>query len=108
MSHMGMDVDAVEAAGRKLKDTYAAQILALLQKIDREIQALEAIWDGDDCREFVHTWWPEHRKGLQTAHDGICSLGQSAMRNAAAQRSASSGGGGGGHSSGGHGGGGHH
>jgi uncharacterized protein YukE len=98
MARMGMDADVVEQSGRQLK-SHAASIGSLVSQLDRMVNGLTAVWDGQDAQRFVHEWWPQHRKSLTAAQQQIDGLGQSALNNASEQRQASSGGGGAGVSS---------
>jgi uncharacterized protein YukE len=89
---MGMDVDVVEDAGRQLK-SQAASIGSLISQLDTVVNALPSVWDGQDAQQFVHTWWPQHKKALAAAQQQIDGLAQSALNNASEQREASSTGG---------------
>jgi WXG100 family type VII secretion target len=89
MVRMGMDVEAVETAGKQLK-THAASINSLVSQIDRVVTGLTSVWDGQDAKQFVNDWWPQHKKALQTAQQQIDGLGQSALNNATDQRNVSS------------------
>lgn len=88
MARMGMDVDAVEAAGNNLRNK-AHQIETLTADIDRIVQGLTNIWDGQDARQFVQEWWPGHKKNLRAIQEAINGLGQSALNNATDQRAVS-------------------
>jgi uncharacterized protein YukE len=88
MARMGMDVDQVEQAGRQLK-SQASQIGNLVAQIDRVVNGLTGIWDGQDAQRFVHEWWPQHKRSLTAAQQEIDGLGQSALNNASEQRSVS-------------------
>lgn len=86
---MGMDVDAVEVVSKQLK-TQAQNIGTLVASIDKMVNGLTGIWDGQDAHAFVTSWWPQHKKELLTAQTQIEGLGQSAWNNAQEQRKASS------------------
>ncbi|NQX28324.1 WXG100 family type VII secretion target [Microbacteriaceae bacterium VKM Ac-2854] len=85
---MGMDVDAVETAGRNLK-SQAGELQTKLNQIDALVRNLTSIWDGKDANEFVNSWWPEHKRSLTTVISHIDGLGQSALNNANEQRDVS-------------------
>ena len=89
MARMGLDVDNVEQAGRQLK-THAAGIGDLVVQLDRVVSSLSSVWDGQDAQQFVHNWWPQHKKALAAAQTSVDGLGQSALNNAAEQRDVSS------------------
>jgi uncharacterized protein YukE len=89
MARMGMDVEAVENAGRQLK-TQAASIGSMVAQIDKVVSSLTSIWDGQDAQQFVNDWWPQHKKQLVAAQQQIDGLGQSALNNASDQRTVSS------------------
>lgn len=105
MAELGMDADLVEQAGRQLK-SQAASIQSLIAQLDRTVNGLTSIWQGQDATQFVTQWWPQHKKSLQAAQQHVDGLGQSALNNASEQRQASGGGSGGAVSGGGSGGGG--
>ena len=88
MARMGMDADAVESAGRALKER-AGQIDAIVSNLDRSVKGLLNVWDGPDAQTFVHKWWPEHRAVLVGAGSHVDGLGQSALNNASEQRGVS-------------------
>jgi surface antigen/uncharacterized protein YukE len=97
MARMGMDVDAVESAGRALKER-ASQLDTIVAALDRTVKSLNHVWEGKDAQTFVETWWPEHRTALVAMRSHVDGLGQSALNNASEQRGVSDehGGGGGG------------
>jgi uncharacterized protein YukE len=88
MAQMGMDVDAVEAAGRDLQ-AKAQSIDTIVSNLDKTVGSLNGSWDGNDAQTFVNEWWPEHKKALTAASSSIAGLGQSALNNASEQRQAS-------------------
>lgn len=88
MARMGMDVDAVETAGRNLK-SQAGELQAKLAQIDGLVRNLPSIWDGKDASEFVNSWWPEHKRSLTKVISHIDGLGQAALNNASEQRDVS-------------------
>ena len=88
MAHMGMDVDLVEEKGRALKAD-AEKIAQLIRQIDALVRRLQGIWDGQDGRDFVNTWWPKHKQSLQLCVEGVSGLGESALNNAREQREVS-------------------
>jgi uncharacterized protein YukE len=92
MVRMGMDVDAVESAGKQLK-AQANSITNLVSQLDRTVNALPSSWDGQDARQFVTDWWPQHKQALLAAQKQLDGLGQSALNNASEQRNASGSGG---------------
>ncbi|MDH6246236.1 CHAP domain-containing protein [Mycobacterium sp. OTB74] len=94
MAELGMDAGLVEQAGRQLK-SHAASIQSLIAQVDKTVNGLASIWQGQDATQFVTQWWPQHKKSLQAAQQQVDGLGQSALNNASEQRQASSGGSGG-------------
>jgi surface antigen/uncharacterized protein YukE len=94
MAQLGMDVDAVEAAGRQLQ-AKAQSIDAIVANLDKTVASLNGVWDGKDAQTFIHEWWPDHRKALATVSQSVGGLGQSALNNASEQRKASGSNGGG-------------
>ncbi len=93
MARLGMDVDQVAAAGKALKER-AAEIDALVGKLDGIVRSIHGVWEGPDSDQFVNDWWPEHKKTLVAASSHVAGLGQSALNNASEQRDASHGNGG--------------
>jgi uncharacterized protein YukE len=89
VARMGMDVDQVEQAGRRLK-TQAGKIDALIKEINGVVTRLPSVWDGADAQRFVNDWWPKHRQALVAAQHEIDGLGQSALNNSSEQRQVSS------------------
>ena len=55
MSRLGMDADAVEAAGRELGGL-ATQVQRTVQDIDRLVTSLPAVWLGPSVTRYVHQW----------------------------------------------------
>lgn len=88
MARMGMDVDAVEQAGRRLQ-TQAGQLGDVVAGIDRLVAELPGVWEGRDAQRFVHEWWPQHRASLHRLREAVDGLGRAALANAAEQRHAS-------------------
>lgn len=88
MARMGMDVEAVEAVSKQLK-AQAQQIGTLVASIDKIVNGLTGIWEGQDANTFVTNWWPQHKKELLAAQTQIDGLGQSAWNNAREQRDVS-------------------
>jgi uncharacterized protein YukE len=88
MAQMGMDVDAVEAAGRDLQ-AKAQSIDMIVSNLDKTVGSLNGAWDGKDAQTFVNEWWPERKKAFTAASSSIAGLGQSALNNASEQRQAS-------------------
>jgi uncharacterized protein YukE len=85
VAHVGMDVDLVEEKGRALKAD-AEKLSQLVRQIEATVRRLPAVWDGQDARDFVTSWWPRHKQALQQSVDAVSGLGQSALNNAAEQR----------------------
>jgi uncharacterized protein YukE len=83
-----MDADAVETSARQLK-SQAASIGSLVAQIDRLVSSLPSVWDGQDAQQFVHDWWPQHKKAFVAAQQQVDGLGQSALNNASEQRQVS-------------------
>lgn len=88
MARLGMDADAVEQAGRDLK-ARSTDIGNLLGQVDRIVNGLTSIWDGQDAQTFVSTTWPAHKRVLQQVQNEIDQLGQTALTNASEQRQVS-------------------
>jgi surface antigen/uncharacterized protein YukE len=88
MAQLGMDVDAVEAAGRQLQ-AKAQSLDAVVANLDKTVASLNGVWDGKDAQTFINEWWPEHKKALSAASASVAGLGQSALNNASEQRQAS-------------------
>ena len=88
MARLGMDVDQITAAGNALKQR-AADIDALVSKLDGIVRTMPGVWEGPDAEQFVNDWWPEHKKTLVAASSHVAGLGQSALNNAAEQRQVS-------------------
>lgn len=80
MARLGMDVDQVLAVSKKLR-AEAGNIDALVAKIQGIVNSLPGIWDGPDAQQFVHDWWPEHKKTLQAASSHIAGLADAAKHN---------------------------
>jgi uncharacterized protein YukE len=89
MARLGMDAEQVENTGRQLK-SQAANIGSMVAQIDKIVNSLTSVWDGQDAQQFVHDWWPQHKKALLAAQQQIDGLGQSALNNASEQRQVSS------------------
>ncbi|WP_022878981.1 CHAP domain-containing protein [Microbacterium sp. B19] len=85
-----MDVDEVERAASDLK-ARASDIDAITTRLDAVVNRLRDVWEGKDADEFVHQWWPQHKRVLQTVKDSVFGLGQSAQNNASEQRQVSGG-----------------
>jgi uncharacterized protein YukE len=88
MARLGMDVDLVEEKGRALKAD-AEKLSQLIRQLEGTVRRLPSVWDGKDARDFVTTWWPQHKQSLQHSVDAVSGLGQSALSNAAEQRDVS-------------------
>ena len=91
MAQLGMDVDAVEAAGRELQ-AKAQSIDAIVAQVNRSVASLESVWDGRDAQSF-NASWPDIQKSISAASQAVAGLGQSALNNAIEQRQASGSGG---------------
>ena len=88
MARMGMDVDLVETAGKKLQ-TYAHQLETLVTQMNGVVSSLPGVWEGKDSNDFVQQWWPQHKKNLLAAKEAVNGLGQAALNNARDQRDVS-------------------
>jgi len=88
MARLGMDVDTVEAVGRKLQrqGDYLANVAGT---IDALVGQAGSLWDGNVGRRFVDEWRSHHRAVLLNAGHAVRGLGTSALNNAAEQRRAS-------------------
>ena len=87
MVQLGMDVEAVENAGRQLKQT-ASSVDAIVGTLDKTVSGLSSLWDGPDAQRLMQSW-PTFRKSLLAAQASVAGLGQSALNNASEQREAS-------------------
>ena len=87
MAQLGMDVDAVEAAGRELQ-AKAQTIDSIVAQVNRSVASLETVWDGRDAQAF-NASWPAIQKSVAAASQAVAGLGQSALNNASEQRQAS-------------------
>lgn len=85
MARLGMDVEQVSVISKKLH-TEAANIDALVAKIQGIVASLPGVWDGPDAQQFVNEWWPEHKKTLQAVSSHIQGLSDSARNNVEEQR----------------------
>jgi hypothetical protein len=85
MARLGMDVDTVEAAGRRLQrqGDYLANVA---RTIDALVGQAGSLWDGNVGRRFVDEWRSHHRAVLLNAGHAVRGLGTSALNNAAEQR----------------------
>ncbi|HEX4443165.1 MAG TPA: CHAP domain-containing protein [Galbitalea sp.] len=88
MARMGMDVDAVAAAGHELQ-AKAQSIDSVVSNLDGIVNKLNGVWAGKDAEVFINEWWPAHKKDLTAASTSISGLGQSALNNASEQRQVS-------------------
>lgn len=88
MARLGMDVDTVEATGRRLQrqGDYLANVA---RTIDALVGQAGSLWDGNVGRRFVDEWRSHHRAVLLNASQAVRGLGTSALNNAAEQRRAS-------------------
>jgi hypothetical protein len=88
MARLGMDVDTVEAVGRRLQrqGDYLANVA---RTIDALVGQAGSLWDGNVGRRFVDEWRSHHRGVLLNAGHAVRGLGTSALNNAAEQRRAS-------------------
>jgi len=88
MARLGMDVDTVEATGRRLQrqGDYLANVA---RTIDALVGQAGSLWDGNAGRRFVDEWRSHHRAVLLNASQAVRGLGTSALNNAAEQRRAS-------------------
>ncbi len=89
MTRLGMDVDAVESAGRALQ-AHADRIDGIVRALDRTVKALGPVWEGSTATRFIQQTWPQYRAQLVTARQHIAGLGQSALNNVSEQRGVSS------------------
>lgn len=104
-NYLGMEPDAVEAAGRELKRQ--SDILSQsVARVDGLALRAGANWQGRDAQDFINAWRGRHRGALLRVQQSVEGLGTTAIRNATEQRKVSSRAGGGGFSGGGGGGGG--
>lgn len=87
MSFAGMEIEAVEALSKQLNQ-FADRLAAISTSVGRDVGNLNAIWRGPDAQRFVSEW-SMHRANLQSAHDAVRAIGDSAAKNAQQQRGAS-------------------
>lgn len=85
MARLGMEVDQVEGAAKKLTG-FANELDALTGKIEALVQGLLGYWDGDDAQRFVNSEWPPHKRSLGQLKQQIDDLSAKATSNAARQR----------------------
>lgn len=85
---VGMNVEAVENAGRQLKSR-AHDIRALSASINSLVEQMQATWCGQDAVRFKGWWEQQHRPALERLRESIDGLGQSALNNASEQSHAS-------------------
>jgi WXG100 family type VII secretion target len=83
-----MDVDAVDAAAKQLKQT-AGHLDDIVNAIGREVGKLASAWSGADAQRFVNSEWPKHKANLVSIQQSIHGLSRSAANNASEQRQAS-------------------
>lgn len=86
----GMNIEEVEAFGRRLQDVHAGQIRDLVAEIDRVIGQTSSTWRGPDAERF-RSWWPSKKSTMLAMADDLQGFGQSALNNASQQFDASSG-----------------
>lgn len=88
MAYMGMDVDAVEQAGRELK-SLADQLRQRASTCTSSVTRLAGIWQGQDSSQFANQTWPGLKSRLEAAAAALEDMGQIALSNATEQRQAS-------------------
>lgn len=84
----GMNVDEVEALGRRLQSV-AQDFDRWTADLDRLVNGVN--WNGPDAERFKRSWWPQHRGRLGGVTTELHGFGQSALNNASEQRRASEG-----------------
>lgn len=88
-NYLGMEPDAVEAAGRELKRQ--SDILSQsVARVDGLALRAGANWQGRDAQDFINAWRGRHRGALLRVQQSVEGLGTTAIRNATEQRQASS------------------
>ncbi len=85
MSRLGMDADAVEAAGRDL-GRLATDLQRAVHDIDRLVRSLPGVWLGTAATRYVQEWELGCRRHALSAADSVAGLGKTALANAADQR----------------------
>jgi len=85
----GMNPDVVEAQARILHGL-SGDITALMNKIEVEVHQLADAWHGADATQFVAEWSGTHKPVFTTAATLLANMGETSLRNAAAQQATSS------------------
>jgi uncharacterized protein YukE len=80
----GMNVKAVEDAGRRLKNQ-AAQIGAIKTRVGTSVSSAKANWEGQDASRFVEEWEGTHRQRLTDLEEALRRLGTEAITQAQQQ-----------------------
>ncbi len=89
MARLGMDVDAVEQAGKDLA-RQAAQMNAAIGRIDGLIAQAGSSWQGIGAQGYVNEWRTTHRPKMRQTAQACADLATVIARNVAAQRKTSS------------------
>lgn len=84
---LGMNPDEVERLGQELQRV-AGRFGGWVAEIDRVVA--RTAWTGRDAAQFKGTWWPQHRRRLQTIAGSMHDFGKVATHNAQEQRRVSS------------------
>ncbi len=85
----GMNPDVVEAQARILH-ALSEEITALMNKVEAEVAQLADAWHGADAKAFAADWAGTHRPVFATAATLLSTMGDTSLRNAAAQQATSS------------------
>jgi uncharacterized protein YukE len=85
----GMNTEVVEAQARILHGL-SEEITALMNKIEVQVTQLADAWHGADAKLFAADWAGTHKPVFMTASTLLASMGDTSLRNAAAQQATSS------------------
>lgn len=83
-TEVGMDTGLIREFATKL-DQSAQQLATVISSVTAIVGRIQSVWVGPDANEFVGWWNNQHRPALQSAHDSVAGLAQSARNNASAQ-----------------------
>lgn len=85
---IGMNPDVVEQIARDLKGQ-AAQIGAIINKVNSLVSQSQTEWKGKDATDFAGWWNNQHRPHLSDLQQKLDGLGTAAQNNASEQRNVS-------------------
>jgi len=84
-----MNPDVVDTQARILGGL-AAELTAVMNKIEGEVASLADAWHGDDSRKFAAEWAGTHKPVFTTAASLLADMSDTSVRSAAQQRTTSS------------------